>query len=171
MSRDLDDLAALELEATGGYRDGDVVMRVDSRNVVSEKAWRYISTRYWVCVSPDQHASWFGWCFSLSEPVPVSNYSMFWRRPVYAEAVRREEMFLDSPEHFRQCMADYESHNGRYRIPEMTRRHEPLRWRRTGWGDGTCLCCEEEGEHGLVTCRRRGEVSMMCHRCGAISDD
>lgn len=168
--RDIDDLAALELEATGGYRDGDVVMHVDSRNLVSEKAYGYIATHYWVCVGRNEFASWFGWCFSLSEPMPVPNHSMHWRRPTYAEAVRREEMFLDSPPHFRKCMEDYESNQGRYRIPEVDRRREPLRYAPDGWGGGRCLDCREEGRSGWATRRKPGETSLMCHSCGAVSE-
>jgi hypothetical protein len=115
--RDVDDLAALELEATGGYRDGDVVMRVDSRNIVSEEAWGYIVAHYWVLAYAHEEPYWFGWCFSVSEPMPVPNESMFWRRPTYAEAVRREQMFLDDPAGFRHCMDDYESNQGRYPHP------------------------------------------------------
>lgn len=170
--RDIDTTAALELEALGGYRDGDVVMAVEARNLVSEKAFAYIATHYWVCAFEREQVSWFNWAFSVSEPKPVPNPQMFWRRPTYAEAVRREEMFRDDPEHFRRCMEDYENHYGQYRLSEVHRRREPLRYRPSSWYDWVCLLCQEiDGVFGLVTRRRPRQPGKMCHRCGAMSDE
>jgi hypothetical protein len=66
--------------------------------ILSLKAYEAICRMYWVSAWKNEHepARPDMWCFSVHQPLRVGNPSMYWRRPTYEEALRRQGCYLDS---------------------------------------------------------------------------
>lgn len=93
-------------------------MNYQADDLLSPEAYNKLRTRYWVLAwkAEDRPPCWWNWVFSLSEPSPVPNSRMYWRRPTYAEAVQREIAYRDRSDYL-ECIEKY-GKLGKYRRAE-----------------------------------------------------
>ena len=96
------------------------VLTVEADDLVSPETFARIQQHYWISAWKNERNKpfWWDWVFSLSEPRPVPNPNMTWRRPTYEEAVEREWWFRNDRDHWDRCISEYGGRLRRYCQPE-----------------------------------------------------
>ena len=87
-------------------------------STLTPERFALLAARYWVPVfrrTDAEPARPWEWLFGISEPKPMPNPDMYWRRPTYSEAMERQARFASDPKGFGSLALQYSERAHKWR--------------------------------------------------------